>query len=115
MREEYASSTLVLIAHVVGTRKTPPTADGYFLDGDTYKVSPVRIFKGHAGKHIELFSENSSGRFPMQAKREYLLFVYSEHGRLVADNCGNSGLLSSSKKAIAEVSHLAHERHVDSK
>ena len=43
----------------------------------------------------------------MQLNREYLLFVYEDHGRLMVDNCGNSGLSSHRSKARAEVSRIS--------
>jgi len=110
VQKEYASAVMVFGGNVVGDQKTPDSIDGYFLDGDTYRVVPTHVFKGSAKGSVELFSENSTGRFPMQPNREYLLFVYADHGRLIADNCGNSDLMSRARKAAAEVARLSGER-----
>jgi hypothetical protein len=107
VQKEYTSSTLVLIGKVVGEHKTVGSINGYFLDGDIYKVAPTHVFKGKAKGSIELFSENSSGRFPMQLNQEYLLFVYADHGRLIVDNCGKSDLISRAKKTAREVARLS--------
>jgi hypothetical protein len=105
--EEYASSRLVFIGKAVKKSITTESADGYFLDGTTYRVVPMQTYKGEVQANFDLFSENSSGRFPMLLNREYLLFVYTEHGRLMVDNCGNSDLISHAKKAVARVARLA--------
>jgi len=110
VRQEYASSKYVFIGKVVSDRKTPAPAgskDNDFLDGDTYQVIPTRTLKGQPSSPTEIFSENSSGGFLMQMKASYLIFLYEDSGRLIADNCGNSGLVSHSRKAISEVTALS--------
>ena len=110
VRKEYASSKFVLTGKVVKERKTSASTDGYFLDGSTYRVMPTHVYKGTVKGSLDLFSENSSGRFPMQPGKEYLLFVDGEHGRLVVDNCGNSDLISHARKAVASVARLSAKR-----
>src|ERR1700757_4469097 len=83
--DEYNDSVMVLVGKVVAHAATP--AEGDFYDGDTYIVVPVRVLKGHLGARTHLFSENSTGRFPMRMNRDYLLFVYQDGGRLMVDNC----------------------------
>ncbi|HTX75580.1 MAG TPA: hypothetical protein VMD29_05180 [Terracidiphilus sp.] len=107
IREEYNSSALVFVGDVVAHRSTPSTGDGYFLDGDSYMVTPLAVLKGRPGSKVNLFSENSSGRFPMLLERKYLLFVYEDHGRLMVDNCGNSDVMPHAKNALAQVTALA--------
>lgn len=105
--EEYRSSVMVLIGKVVAHAATP--AEGDFYDGDTYTVIPLRVLKGSPGSKVDLFSENSTGRFPMDMNREYLLFVYEEGGRLMVDNCGNSDLMPHAKNALAQtIAAAAH-------
>jgi len=43
----------------------------------------------------------------MQIGREYLLFIYEIHGRLMVDNCGNSDLLPHAENALAPASAIA--------
>jgi hypothetical protein len=45
----------------------------------------------------------------METKKRYLVFVHREGGRLRIDNCGNSGLLDTSAKALAEVLAIANK------
>jgi hypothetical protein len=110
VRKEYAGSKFVLTAKVVKERRTPGGTDGYFLDGSTYRVMPIHVYKGTVNGRMDLFSENSSGRFPMQPGSEYLLFVYEDHGRFSVDNCGNSDLIGHAKKEVAEVARLSGKR-----
>ncbi len=107
--KEYANSKLVFIGKAVKKRITPESADGYFLDGTTYRVVPMQTYKGEVQANLDLFSENSSGRFPMLLNREYLLFVYGDHGRMMVDNCGNSDLISHAKKAVAAVARISQK------
>jgi hypothetical protein len=104
--DEYNDSVMVLVGKVVAHAAT--LAEGDFYDGDTYTVVPVRVLKGNPGARIDLFSENSSGRFPMRTNREYLLFVYEQWGRLMVDNCGNSDLMPHAKNALAQTIAVAH-------
>jgi hypothetical protein len=105
--EEYNGSAAVLVGNVVGDRITPLSEDEYFFDGDTYTVIPVRVIKGRPASRIDLFSENSSGRFPMRVGREYLIFAYKDHGRLIVNNCGNSEPIHNAKNALAQVIAVA--------
>jgi hypothetical protein len=105
--EEYSSSVVVLVGRVDARRATPFSDDGYFLDGDTYTVVPVHVLKGKPSSRIDLFSENSSGRFPMRMKRKYLLFIYEDHGRLMVDNCGNSELMPRATNTLAQTGAIA--------
>lgn len=105
--EEYRSSVMVLIGKVVAHAATPAKGDVY--DGVTYTVIPLRVLKGNPGSRIRLFSENSTGRFPMKMKREYLLFIYRDGGRLIVDNCGNSDLMPHGNNALAQtIATAAH-------
>jgi hypothetical protein len=58
-----------------------------------------------------VFSENSSGRFPMQRSERYLLFISRDvEDQLVIDNCGNSGRLSEKAEALRAVRTLASHK-----
>ena len=101
---EYDSSDAVLIGEVIGHRAVPES-DGYY-EGDGYTVRVRELFRGNVPGSFEVFSEKSSGRFPMQVKRAYVFFLYRERGRLMVDNCGNSGVLVESAAAIDTVRQL---------
>ncbi len=108
VKQEYARSKFVLIGKVVGHHKTPAERNEKgFFKGDTYRLAPVRVFKGKMSKPVEIFSENSTARFPMEVNRTYLVFLYADSGRLIVDNCGNSDLEARSGKAIEEIAGIS--------
>jgi hypothetical protein len=108
---EFARSDAVFVATVTAARHVPPNDIFFDLDGDIYTVKVVETLRGERHKTIELFSENSSGRFPMVIGGKYILFAYggsgSLSGRLMIDACGNSGLLPAASKTLAAVRSLA--------
>ncbi len=105
VRAELDRSSAVIVGTVVSERATGETKN--FLEGMTYTVRVDETLRGLVGKTVELFSENSSGRFPMEKGKTYLLFIYQAIDRLAADNCGNSGLLTEKKSVLASVRQLA--------
>jgi hypothetical protein len=105
--EEYRGSKAVVLARVVGQREVPETGDGFYFDATIYRIRIERAFQGSIDADAEIFSENSSGRFPMVVGSKYLLFIYERHDRLLVDYCGNSGLLSRRGKELRELERLA--------
>lgn len=99
LQQEYQSSKTVLVGRVVSEKFTPETKN--HLDGTTYSVHIEEVLRGSPIKTIKLFSENSSGRFPLQVGAAYLLFIHKEFDWLQVDNCGNSGELSKKAEALA--------------
>ena len=96
--EEYADSQSVLIGKVISKKDVPDS--GNYYEGDEYTIQVQEMFKGILANTIVVFSENSSGRFPMSVGKTYVLFVYYELGRYQVSNCGNSGLLSEKQNVI---------------
>lgn len=64
------------------------------------------MYRGPAGKTIEVFTEKSSGQLPLDNGKEYILFATEEEGRLMIYSCGNSALVSKAQEAIKELDHL---------
>jgi hypothetical protein len=83
------------------------TSDNEFYDGTMYRIRVDRAFRGNLGNAAEIFSENSSGSFPMTVGAKYLLFIYTASGPMQVDYCGNSGLLSKRRKELQLVERLA--------
>ena len=106
---EFFKSETVFVGRVVSQRTAPP--DGGFYDGWWCCLSVHKVFRGAARKTIEVFTENSSGRFPLEVGREYLLFASKYSGRLVIDNCGNSGLVSEAKDEIREIGQIGNRSY----
>ena len=103
---EYRASEFVL----VGTpERERPLAHDEGTDGTWYAVSVSRILKGHPPRNFSLFSENSSGRFPMSLHQVYLLFVHREANKYYAvDNCGYSDTVDNSRDTLARLERIAH-------
>jgi hypothetical protein len=102
--KEYQQSYGVLIGHVVAAGAVLESKD--YLDGTAYSVRVNEVLRGHLPDTLEVFSENSSGRFPMDVGSKYLLFLYRALDRTVVDNCGNSGLLSETASVLKTVRRL---------
>jgi len=107
--EEYAKSQSVFIGKVLAETAVPES--GRYYDGDNYTVQVQEVFKGNPTGAVVIFSENSSGRFPMSVGSTYILFVYHELGRYQINNCGNSGLLSGKQDAIQAVRQLERDKN----
>lgn len=105
--QEYRLSYAVLIGEVVSEKREPRSKD--FYEGTSYVVRVRETICGKLPRTITLFSENSSGRFPMKMGQDYLLFVYRNSNRTMVDNCGNSKLLSQAAKEIRIVRNLKRE------
>jgi hypothetical protein len=95
----------VFIGTVVSEQYEPATKY-WDQEGVTYTVRVDEPLRGQLPKTIRLFSENSSGRFPMELGTKYLLFVYRDRDRVSVDNCGNSEVYSVSSPKLREVRRL---------
>lgn len=106
--EEFAEAEFVYVAFVQAATVVGEDPDDWF-DAVQYTVTPLNVFKGDPPPELVLWSENSTGRFPMRPTGTYLLFVPPEHpvgwegelrGRSI-DNCGNSFEMAGLSLAIA--------------
>jgi hypothetical protein len=68
VEDEYSKSEYVLTAAVVSASEVPESKDEYYLGGTDYTLRTLRTLMGHPPTTFKVFSENSSGRFPMTAK-----------------------------------------------
>ncbi len=97
---------------MVGTVEAAmPVPDSSFhLDGIQYLVHVDRVIKGRliTNQVVDIFSENSPSKFPMQTGKQYLLFVHKNYNTYEVDNCGNSGLLQASNiDSVAKLKEYA--------
>lgn len=104
---EFHNSLYVVLATPVSTVPLPESPDGYFLAGDEIKIRITKVFKGRPAKFLEVFSEHSSGGFPLKLNMSYILFLSQEDGRLGADNCGHSGLVKNSRSVLDAVQAIS--------
>jgi len=102
--QEYRESSIVFVGRVVSEEATRES-EGYF-EGSTYSLEVNEPLRGVPAKAIKIFSENSSGRFPMKVGRRYIIFAYEERGRLTVDNCGNSGELPQEAAVLSAIRRL---------
>ncbi|MGC4095728.1 MAG: hypothetical protein QM706_01315 [Nitrospira sp.] len=105
LEHEYKNAAMVFVGHVTSEDVTPESTNQ--LDGSTYTIHVEEALRGSRSKSVQIFSENTSGRFPMQVGATYLIFAHKELNRLQIDNCGNSGLLSEKSKALAIIRKIA--------
>ncbi len=108
VRGEYDRSAAVITGEVIAQR--PVAGSAPHLDGVVYTVTVETIYRGDVPGSVEVFSENSSGRLPMERQRRYLLFIYREAGRLLVDNCGNSGPIVEKADVLHAVEKIAGDR-----
>jgi hypothetical protein len=97
IEQEFRDSAIVAVGVARAARDVSAPDDPAGIDHTTYTVRLTRVFKGApAGRTIELVSENTSARFPLDPDVSYLLFIgEAKEGRYV-DNCGWSGALRDS-------------------
>ena len=105
VRAEYDRSAAVVTGHVISER--PVSEAGGYYEGSVYTVKVATVYRGNMSGRIEIFSENSSGRFLMQRHERYVLFIYAETGRLMVDNCGNSGPLPGKAEVVRALKDIA--------
>jgi hypothetical protein len=110
VEEEFKDSTCVFVGKVVRARQV---LDGdHFIQGTFYTVKVEEPLRGIQIKQVEIYDENSSGRFPMKVGARYVLFAYEgvfegvRGPRLAVDNCGNSGTLKEAGKVLATTRNL---------
>jgi hypothetical protein len=112
---EYGRSVAVVTATVLSERTVPDKTEPEFIAGTFYTLRIQESFRGTLTNTAEVYSENSSGRFPMEKGKAYLLFLYRDEGQLSADPCGNSGLVSQKKDVLATVRALRKEEDTNQK
>jgi len=108
IQAEYDRGVAVVMGRVVAERSVVDSVHHY--NGVIYTVSVEEVYRGERRQLLEVFSENSSGRFPMQPQERYLLFIHQNTGRLAVDNCGNSGPVSQRTAVIRAVEALVSPR-----
>ena len=111
VEREFERSSDVLLAKVVSERRVSDPEDPEGFAATVYTVKAKQWFRGNVRRTLEVFSENSSGRFPMERGQTYLLFLSPDGAQLSADNCGNSGLVSEKQQALSVVRGLARSGH----
>ena len=105
---EYDRSVAVITGRAVAERAAPESTT--HSGGTVYTVHVDEVYRGGFLRPLELFSENSSGRFPIHLHERYVLFIYQGLAGLSVDNCGNSGPISQKTDVVRSVKALAIRR-----
>lgn len=100
---EFRRSESVLEGTVLSVRPLSTSGD---LVRTRYEIAPHHVFKGHPSGLLRIYSENDSGRFPMDIGESYVLFIYRDDGRARVDPCGNSVLVANASKTLTRIKRL---------
>jgi hypothetical protein len=106
VEQEIKTVDAVVVGMAVSHKYTAAGPGGTWVDGTYYTVEVSSVEYGSSAKEIILFSENSSGRFPMIQDKAYLIFVNSCDGVQYIDAKGNSGPLSKRADDLKTVRNL---------
>jgi len=82
----------------------------HWIEGTIFRLRVERVIGGTPLALVDLFSEESSGRFPMEKGISYLVFASSCGGRLYAYAKGNSGMLAESRDSLRQAIKIRGER-----
>ena len=104
--QEVKTVDAVVVGRAIRQNYTAAGPGGTWADGTYYTVSVSSIQYGSAAKLVKVFSENSSGRFPMVLNEPYLLFISTCDGVQYVEAKGNSGRLRSRLDALRGVVNL---------
>ncbi|SFW71062.1 hypothetical protein [Luteibacter sp. UNCMF366Tsu5.1] len=114
---EFKDAAAVITGRVTAARNIsePDDPEGYAWT--IYSVQVLETFKGTPQRTIQLLSENTTARFPMDTGKTYLLFISQSSMIEMAgkerlptnfiDICGNSAVEEDARSLIKEVRHLS--------
>lgn len=90
--QEAAAATGVVLARVLSATPLHEDAtDPGGISAIRYRVERLRLIDGRSPATFELYSENTSSRFPMDVDGRYLLYLQRDRqGRYYIDACGHS-------------------------
>lgn len=74
--------------------------------GWSYELKVTKVYRGLAAPIIRVFTENNSGRFPLELGHEYLLFADKDAAQWNIDGCGNSAELSQADTVVHQIKQV---------
>lgn len=101
---EFFKADVIFIGRVVSIRRVPDKDND--LGGWFYRLRVKETFRGSVRSELSVITEDSSARFPLELRRQYLLFAYKGKNRLEIDSCGNSALLSEARDSVQRLRNL---------
>lgn len=99
---EFAESEYVFIGEIQSEKNVEEFGSGY-LDGTIYTLIVHGQFKGPKSDTVSLFSENSSGSFPMVSGKTYIVFAYKIPGGHSVDPCGNTTFIENGLQTLKKL------------
>lgn len=111
LADEFAQSTVV-VARVQSARNVQDDPDDPAgISATLYRLAVHERLRGTPPRGLELRSDNTSSRFPMERGPRYLLFIQTAQGGAhYVDACGHSGALPQASGALAQARELASKR-----
>lgn len=104
VRDEFTSSAAVVVGRVSKQSELQEdAADPNGVSAILYRVEVRRRLKGTVDHFIQLRSDNTSTRFPMELGEDYLLFLSRDGHTYFVDSCGNSAPAKQAASVIAEI------------
>jgi hypothetical protein len=111
VEQEFRSSALVFVGKVSSAREVIVQSQS-ITGGTFYSVEVAEALKGNPPQKLQLYSENSSGRFPMEVAVRYVIFA--DRGvfegirgqQFAISNCSNSAPLPKGEKTLETVRRL---------
>jgi len=73
LRTEYVGASAVVIAEALSEQIVPDPDDPVGFAATLYEVRIDESIRGSLHGVVELYSENSSGRFPLEIGKKYIL------------------------------------------
>jgi len=105
--DEYFISDLIVTGTMTASRNIVDPADPEGWTGTFYTVQVDTVYRGNAPKSLEVYSENSTARFPMEEHKLYVLFINKDPDKnWTVDNCGNSGEVGLSAATMMQLKQL---------
>jgi hypothetical protein len=101
---DFLNSDAVFTGTVISTQNTPAQGDE-FDEGWTYEMSVQKMYRGPAEKQSR-FSRKITAAYPLEFRKEYLIFASINRGRLEIFNCDDSAPLSEAKDIINQIEKI---------
>jgi hypothetical protein len=104
----YFRSDAVFIGQVLSTQ-TNKDSDGDW-EGWAYTLKVIKSYRGADAPTMMVYTSNDSGRLPLDDGKRYLLFAFTNEGRLTIGYDQVSGKLKDSKQALKDLDTImAHK------
>lgn len=87
---EFGKADQVVLGWVSEARTIIDSEDPYAIVATEFVVETLKTYKGEPRTTFTVYNSNDSGRFDMEFRHDYLLFLREWNGRWSVDNCGNS-------------------------